>query len=311
MKRILMIFLTMTLLLACAACGTGRQGVEPAGETEEQQPEQSETTESSAPEEDQVDEQIQAVVQEQAEQATAVLEEAESEPEPEPEAEAAPYLVCIDAGHQEHGSSELEPNGPGSSTMKARVASGTRGTTTGLYEYELNLQVSLKLQEELESRGYAVLMVRTENDVDLSNAERSEIANEAEADAFVRIHANGSENSSASGAMTICMTPSNPYNGALYERSRALADAVLEGLTAATGAADNGVWETDTMTGINWSEVPVTIVEMGYMTNPDEDQLMASEDYQWQLASGIADGIDAFFAAQEAATSGAEDEAVG
>ena len=45
------------------------------------------------------------------------------------------------------------------------------------------------------------------------------------------------------------------------------------------------------------------------MTNPEEDRLMASEDYQWQLARGIADGIDTFFAAQEAAASGAEDEA--
>lgn len=309
MKRILLILLAAALLLLCAACGADGQAAEPAGETETQQPEQSVTEEpdepSPAPEESQPDEQAQAAAQAQAEQATAALEE----DEPEPEQEVDPYLICIDAGHQEHGSSEREPNGPGSSTMKARVTGGTRGTTTGLYEYELNLQVSLKLQEELESRGYTVLMVRTENDVDLSNAERSEIANEAGADAFVRIHANGSESSSASGAMTICMTPSNPYNGALYESSRALADAVLEGLTAATGAEDDGVWETDTMTGINWSEVPVTIVEMGYMTNPEEDRLMASEDYQWQLARGIADGIDTFFAAQEAAASGAEDEA--
>lgn len=313
MKRILLIFLAAALLLLCAACGADGQAAEPAGGTETQQPEQSGAEEADepapAPEESQPDEQAQAAAQAQAEQATAALEE--DEPESEPEQEVAPYLICIDAGHQEHGSSEREPNGPGSSTMKARVTGGTRGTTTGLYEYELNLQVSLKLQEELESRGYTVLMVRTENDVDLSNAERSEIANEAGADAFVRIHANGSESSSASGAMTICMTPSNPYNGALYERSRALADAVLEGLTAATGAEDDGVWETDTMTGINWSEVPVTIVEMGYMTNPEEDRLMASEDYQWQLARGIADGIDAFFAAQETAAGGAEDEAAG
>ena len=150
------------------------------------------------------------------------------------------------------------------------------------------------MEEILLERGYEVIMVRTSHDVDISNSERAAVANEAGADAFIRIHANGSEDSSVHGAMTICQTPSNPYNGALYEESRALADAVLDCFVASTGASKQYVWETDSMSGINWASVPATIIEMGYMTNPTEDQNMASEDYQYLMAEGIANGIDEF-----------------
>lgn len=204
-------------------------------------------------------------------------------------------LVVIDAGHQQKGNSEKEPIGPGAEQTKAKVAGGTRGCVSGLAEYELTLAVALKLQEELEGRGYTVLQVRTSHDVNMSNAERAQTANDAGADAFIRIHANGSEDSSVNGAMTICQTPDNPYNGTFYEKSRKLSDCVLEGLTAQTGCKKQYVWETDSMSGINWCQVPVTIVEMGYMTNPDEDTLMASEEYQLKIAAGIADGIDRFW----------------
>ena len=191
-------------------------------------------------------------------------------------------IIAIDAGHQRKGNSAQEPIGPGASATKPKVASGTHGNASGLNEYELTLQVSLQLRDELEARGYEVYM----------------LAAESGADILVRIHANGSDNTSISGALTMAPSNSNPYlTKSVISASQTLSRKIVDSFCAATGAKNQGVMSTDAMSGINWSTIPVSIVEMGYMTNRAEDLKMASASYQAKMVQGIANGIDAYYGA--------------
>ncbi|UWP61060.1 N-acetylmuramoyl-L-alanine amidase [Ruminococcus gauvreauii] len=211
-------------------------------------------------------------------------------------ASSAGKTVIIDPGHQGSGDSTQEPIGPGASSTKARVTSGTSGCVSGLDEYQLNLTVSLKLRDELVNRGYTVYMTRETHDVNISNKERAEFATEHGGDILVRIHANGSENSSVSGALTMAPSEGNPFlSSDLISKSQLLSQNIIDAYTASTGFASQGVYITDEMSGINWSTMPVTIVEMGYMSNPSDDAAMADPVMQTKMVSGIADGIGEYF----------------
>lgn len=207
------------------------------------------------------------------------------------------WTVAIDPGHQ--GSwidmSEKEPNGPGSTEMKAMATTGTQGKYSGKPEYELNLEVSLLLREELEKRGYRVILTREDNDKAISNAQRAEYAYEEGGDIYVRIHANGSDHSGVSGALAMVPSPSNPYVGELAEESYRLAETILDAYCKKASFSSLGIQYYDNMTGINWSKLPVMILEMGFMTNQSDDLHMADPEIQRLMAEGIADGIDQYF----------------
>lgn len=212
------------------------------------------------------------------------------------QAEEKQKVIVIDAGHQTRAMSATEPIGPGSSQRKAKVTGGASGCVTHLPEYKLNLQVAKKLQKELVKRGYKVIMVRTKNNVRMSNVQRAKVANKYKADAFIRIHANSAGSSSVKGALTIAPASNNRYmTKANRKASQKLSKKVLKAMCKTTGAKNRGVMYTNSMTGINWCKVPVTIVEMGFMSNPSEDRKMAKASYQKKIVKGIADGIGNFF----------------
>ena len=88
---------------------------------------------------------------------------------------------------------------------------------------------------------------------------------------------------------------SNPYIPQLSEESARLSQCILDSYCAITGFQNLGVQYYDNMTGINWSTVPVTILEMGFMTNQYDDTQMNDAAFQDTMTEGIANGIDAYF----------------
>jgi N-acetylmuramoyl-L-alanine amidase len=208
----------------------------------------------------------------------------------------ANYYICIDAGHQAKGNNSLEPVGPGSSTKKPKVSSGTSGVATKKSEAQLNLEVALKLQKELVKRGYKVLMIRTTQNVDISNAQRAIKANNAKVDATIRLHADGSTNRNMHGFSILQPGYNNRYmNKQIITKSRQLSACVNKAFASATNAKNNGLSTRNDMTGFNWSKVPVTLVEMGFMSNAKEDRLLSTQSYQNKMVQGIANGLDNYF----------------
>lgn len=202
-------------------------------------------------------------------------------------------VVCIDPGHQEKGDSNLEPIAPGSSRKKARVSSGATGVATKKPEYVLNLETSMILRDMLEEKGYEIIMTRETHDVNISNTERAILANEKNADIVIRIHADSLNDSSKTGASILCPAK-NDYTGPIYEESERMAKIIKDNMSN-MGIKVNGVFERDDITGFNWSKVPVVIVEMGFLSNYNEDLLMSDVNYQKKLMQSISNSVDQYF----------------
>jgi N-acetylmuramoyl-L-alanine amidase len=204
---------------------------------------------------------------------------------------ATGFVVVIDPGHQATANLSLEPIGPGSTEMKAKVSSGTAGVVTGTPESELVLALGLKLRSALEAQGIEVVMTRTTQDVNISNVQRAQMANAANADLFVRVHADGSPNSATHGIHVLYPATIAGWTDDIAVESKRAATLMLQELCVATGATNLGLVARDDMSGFNWSDVPAVIPEVGYMTNAAEDQLMATTAYQDKIVQGLTTAI--------------------
>jgi len=199
--------------------------------------------------------------------------------------------VVIDPGHDLRANLETEPIGPGSSTRKIKDGGGTHGVATGLREAELNLRVGLRLRRLLERAGIRVVMTRTRTaGTSIGNVARARIANRAGAALFLRIHADGSTDPGARGTHTLYPALRRGWTDDIYAQSRRAAGLVQAELQAALGFPDRGLQERSDYTGFNWADVPAILVEMGFMTNPTEDRLLATAAYEQRAAVGLCRG---------------------
>ena len=161
-------------------------------------------------------------------------------------------------------------------------------------EYELTLSASKILKSYLEQMGFKVIMTRETNDVNITNSERATFANENNADLVIRIHADGSEDQSVSGASLHIRAQNGQYTSKIYPKSNECAEIMMASMRQA-GFKVNNIYQRSDLTGFNWSEVPAVLVEMGYMSNPEEDQKMSQTSYQEKMMKSIAEATQKYF----------------
>lgn len=202
-------------------------------------------------------------------------------------------IIVIDPGHADRSNLEKEPLSPGSSEMKIKDGGGAEGVVTKTPEYSVNMSVSMKLKALLESEGYIVKMTKTKSSESLGNVERAEVGNKENADLVIRIHADSSDSSKVSGASMLVPEPINENTRSINEKSMYYGKTILNTLVSEVGMNNRGVVQRNDMTGFNWSKVPVVLVEMGFLSNAQEDKLLCSDEYQNKLAQGLYDGIKA------------------
>jgi N-acetylmuramoyl-L-alanine amidase len=203
---------------------------------------------------------------------------------------AAAALICLDPGHGTPPAigREREPIGPGSRVTKIKDGGGAAD------EAEVVLAIAQRTRSLLLRRGYRVAMTRTGPTFRGGNVERAEFCNRRRAALMLRIHADGSSDSSRRGISTLTPAGRRGWTDDVYGRSRHAARALQRGLVRATGAPDLGVVERSDLTGFNWADVPVVLTETGFLSNPTERRLLRSSGYQWRVARGLAAGVAAF-----------------
>jgi N-acetylmuramoyl-L-alanine amidase len=206
---------------------------------------------------------------------------------------ALPPLVCLDPGHGTPPAigRQAEPIGPGSSVLKIKDGGGAPG------EAAVALAIARRTRTLLIRRGYRVAMTRTGAVFRYGNGgnvARAQFCNRRHAALMLRIHADGSTNTSLHGFSTLFPAWHKSWTDDIYTRSLKAARLVQAASVRATGAANLGLIKRTDLTGFNWANVPAILVECGFMSNPGERRLLQSSAYEWKLARGLAAGAAAF-----------------
>jgi N-acetylmuramoyl-L-alanine amidase len=202
-------------------------------------------------------------------------------------------LICLDPGHGTPAAvgRQTEPIGPGSTVRKIKDGGGANG------EAAVALAIALKTRTLLLARGYRVAMTRTGPTFRYGNGGnvgRAQFCNRRHAALMLRIHADGSTDPARHGAATLYPKWHRGWTDDVLPQSLRAARLVQAKLVARTRAPDLGLVARGDLTGFNWANVPVVLVETGFMSNPRERRLLETASYQWKVARGLAAGAAAF-----------------
>jgi N-acetylmuramoyl-L-alanine amidase len=206
---------------------------------------------------------------------------------------AAAALICLDPGHGTPPAigRQVEPIGPGSKVMKIKDGGGAAG------EAAVALAIAHRSRSLLLARGYRVAMTRTGPTFRYGNGgniARAQFCNRRHAALMVRIHADGSSNTSLHGISTLVPALHRGWTDDIYAASLRAGRSIQRALLGATRATDRGVVRRSDLTGFNWANVPAVLVETGFLSNPAERRRLHTSAYQLRLAAGLTAGISSY-----------------
>jgi len=199
-------------------------------------------------------------------------------------------IIVIDPGHGSKSNLELERVSPDSEEKKIKDGGGADGVNSKTPEYLIAMDVASKLKETLQKEGYTVIMTKNKHSESLGNIERAEVGNKNNANLVIRIHADSADLEDAKGA-SILVPSKKGYASEINELSKKYGDILLREMVASANMNNRGVIEREDMTGFNWSKVPVVLVEMGFLSNAEEDKLLNTEEYKIKIVQGLTKGI--------------------
>ena len=102
------------------------------------------------------------------------------------------------------------------------------------------------------------------------------------------------ENKNTYGASVLTSSPKNKYTEKTQKESEKFSKILLEEYVKSTGAKNRGVIYRDDLTGTNWAEVTNTLIELGFMSNEEEDKKLSDEKYQEKIIDGLVNGIEKY-----------------
>ena len=206
------------------------------------------------------------------------------------------FKVLLDAGHGCSGN-YVEPKYKGASDSEVTYensSTGATGVVTKKREGDLTLEIALKLQKKLQNLGADVLMIRTKKTTPMSLVQRAEYGNKHKVDLAFRIHADGLDDQSVNGASTLYPSAEH-INNKIAEKSKNIASIIQREYIKSTGLADRGTVERNDLVGFNFTTVPSILLELGFMTNPEEDRKMSDKKFQEKMVDGITNGMIAYY----------------
>ncbi|MDH7576877.1 MAG: N-acetylmuramoyl-L-alanine amidase [Bacillota bacterium] len=162
----------------------------------------------------------------------------------------------------------------------------------GVQEKDVNLAIALQARDILRQQGVDVILTRN-GDQEKELPERAQEANNSNAEVFVSIHANSANNAAIGGTATYTYAPPNTALGLQREARFYLAQLLQEELVRALGLRDAGIYEAN-FAVLRYTAMPAVLVEVAFLSNPAEEQLLVNPEFQGRAAAAIAQAIIRF-----------------